>query len=134
TGSFSEAAGSHSFTVTDANRCSASATAIACAPLVRSVSAVASDALCHGGNGSVLVSASGGTAPYSGTGTVSKAAGSYSFTVTDANACSAVANATVGEPAELVVSAVASDALCHGGNGSVLVSASGGTSPYSGTG
>src|SRR5439155_975013 len=134
TGSFSHAAGSYSFTVTDAHGCSAVANATVGQPAELAVSAVATDAACFGGNGSVLVSASGGTPPYSGTGSFSQTAGSYSFTVTDAHGCSAVANATVGQPAALLVSAVATDAACHGGNGTVLVSASGGTPPYSGTG
>src|SRR5207249_2819646 len=134
TGNFSQVAGSYSFTVTDAHGCSAVANATVGEPAALLVSAVATDAACHGGNGAVLVSASGGTPPYSGTGNFSQAAGSYSFTVTDAHGCSAVANATVGEPAALLVSAVVTDAACHGGNGSVLVNASGGTPPYSGTG
>src|SRR5206468_2256381 len=133
TGNFSQAAWSYSFTVTDAHGCSAVANATVGEPAALLVSAVVTDAACHGGNGSVLVSASGGTPPYSGTGSFSKATGTYSFTVTDAHGCSATASATVGQPAELQVSAVATDAACHGGNGSVLVSASGGTPPYSGT-
>ena len=44
--------------------------------------------LCAGGNGTVVVTASGGTGPYTGTGTFTVAAGApYSFTVTDANGC-----------------------------------------------
>ena len=47
-------------------------------------------------DGSIDVSASGGTAPYSGTGIVSGlTAGTYSYTVTDANGCSGSASATV---------------------------------------
>ncbi|MBK9462388.1 MAG: hypothetical protein IPN94_23940 [Sphingobacteriales bacterium] len=83
--------------------------------------------MCNGGNGSVVVTASGGTSPYTGEGTFTETAGTYTYTVTDNNGCSATASATVGEPSALLVSAVATDAGCNGGTGSGA--ASGGTSP-----
>jgi hypothetical protein len=133
-GTFTETAGTYTYTVTDDNGCSATASATVGEPSALLVSAVATDALCNGGNGSVVVTASGGTSPYTGEGTFTETAGTYTYTVTDDNGCSATASATVGEPSALIVSAVATDAGCSGGNGSVLVSASGGTSPYTGTG
>src|SRR5205814_9756616 len=45
--------------------------------------------LCHGGDSTVTVSAGGGTGPYTGDGTFSHAAGTYSYTVTDHNGCTA---------------------------------------------
>src|SRR5205814_5909835 len=42
--------------------------------------------LCHGGSSTVTVSATGGTGPYTGDGTFSHAAGTYSYTVADHNA------------------------------------------------
>ncbi|MGE5209156.1 MAG: hypothetical protein ACM3KL_07485, partial [Alphaproteobacteria bacterium] len=45
--------------------------------------------LCNGGSTTVTVGASGGTSPYTGTGTFSRSAGTYSFTVTDGNGCTA---------------------------------------------
>jgi hypothetical protein len=133
-GTFTETAGTYTYTVTDDNGCSATASATVGEPSALLVSAVATDALCNGGNGSVVVSASGGTSPYTGEGTFTETAGTYTYTVTDDNGCSATASATVGEPSALLVSAVATDAGCNGGTGSVVVTASGGTSPYTGEG
>jgi hypothetical protein len=133
-GTFTETAGTYTYTVTDDNGCSATASATVSEPTLLTASAVATDALCNGGNGSVVVTASGGTSPYTGEGTFTETAGTYTYTVTDDNGCSATASATVGEPSALLVSAVATDALCNGGTGSVVVTASGGTSPYTGEG
>ena len=68
---------------------------------------------CHGGNtGSLTVTVTGGTTDYtySWTGSTSVAAqapdltaGDYTVTVTDANNCTATANATVTEPAALTI-------------------------------
>src|SRR5205807_43108 len=87
-----------------------------------------------GGNGSVTVSASGGTPPYSGTGTFSQAAGSHTYTVSDANGCSATVSVTVTQPTQVVASETHTNAACFGGNGSATISATGGTPPYTGTG
>ncbi|MBK7212820.1 MAG: hypothetical protein IPH88_05900, partial [Bacteroidales bacterium] len=46
----------------------------------------------------------GGTAPYTGTGTFTEVAGTYTYTVSDANGCTAVTTITVTEPALLVAS------------------------------
>src|SRR5436853_1181149 len=97
-------------------------------------SSSATPILCNGGNSTVTVSATGGTSPYSGTGAFSHAAGTYSYTVTDSNGCMASTSGTITEPAALVPSSSATPILCNGGNSTVTVSATGGTSPYSGTG
>src|SRR5207248_7382633 len=76
----------------------------------------------------------GGTAPYTGTGTFIQLAGAYSYTVTDANGCTATASGTISEPALVTVTASPSAILCNGGNSTVTVSAAGGTAPYTGTG
>src|SRR5206468_2466151 len=90
---------------------------------------------CNGGTTTVIVSASGGTAPYSGTGVFTAAAGAHTYTVTDDNGCTAVTSITITEPSALSVSSSQGAAIaCHGGTSTVTVSASGGTSPYSGTG
>src|SRR5436309_1072074 len=90
--------------------------------------------LCHGGNSTVTVSATGGTAPYTGTGMFSHAAGTYSYTVTDSNGCMAATSGTITEPNALIPSSSATPILCNGGNSTVTVSATGGTAPYTGTG
>ncbi len=102
---------------------------------------------CNGGNdGSILVAASGGTgtlyytlSPGSLTNTSGSfsalTAGSYSISVTDDNACPDASTGliTLTEPAELLfLTQTPTDISCYGANdGSVNVTASGGTLPYS---
>src|SRR5439155_1474850 len=90
--------------------------------------------LCNGGNSIVTVSATGGTGPYTGTGTFSRSAGTYSYTVTDANSCTATTTGTITQPSAIVPSSSNTAILCNGGNSMVTVSATGGTGAYSGTG
>ncbi|HRS38657.1 MAG TPA: hypothetical protein P5292_05705, partial [Bacteroidia bacterium] len=61
------------------------------------------DATCFGGDGSITVSATGGSEPYSGVGTFNVPAGNYTYTVTDFAGCTASCSATVAEPAEIIV-------------------------------
>jgi gliding motility-associated-like protein len=136
-------AGTYSVTVTASNGCTATCSVTVGQPASAvSVSCSKTDVSCFGGNnGSVSVSASGGTSGYSylwntGATTASvsgRTAGTYSVTVTDANGCTASCSVTVGQPAAaLSASCSKTDVSCFGGNtGSVSVSASGGTSGYS---
>src|SRR5207244_960173 len=78
--------------------------------------------LCHGGNSTVTVSASGGLTPYAGTGTFSHAAGTYSYTVTDAHSCTATTTGTISEPSALSASSSNTAILCNGGNSIVKIS------------
>lgn len=90
---------------------------------------------CFGGtNGSVTVSATGGTPPYSGTGTFNVGAGTYTYTVTDANGCSGSVTVTVTQPSPIVINYNATPINCYGGTSEVFISATGGTGPYQGTG
>src|SRR5207253_10008134 len=134
TGTVSRSAGTYSSTVTDANSCTATPTC----PTRRS-SALAptssnTEILCHGGSSTVTVSATGGTPPYQGTGTVSRSAGTYSYTVTDANSCTATTTGNITQPSALAPSSSNTPILCNGGSSTVTVSATGGTAPYSGIG
>ncbi len=136
TGNFSKGAGTYTFTVTDANGCTATSAAMTLTePPLLTVTANATPILCNGYTSSVTVSAVGGTPPYSGTGTFNRLAGTYSFTVTDANGCTATSTATtLVNPPQLVITVDAPPILCRGGSSLVTVSASGGTPPYTGTG
>jgi hypothetical protein len=123
--------GTYTVTVTEVPTCTAVTSYTVTEPSILTVSAVATDALCNGGNGSILVSASGGTSPYSGKGTFSEVAGAYAYTVSDANGCSATASATVAEPSALIIYVLTTDATTIGGaDGTVNVIATGGTAPY----
>src|SRR5262249_45941027 len=90
--------------------------------------------LCNGGSTTVTVTATGGTGPYSGTGTFTVAAGPYSYTVTDANGCTATTAGSVSQPPTLVAASAPGAILCNGGTTTVTVTATGGTGPYTGTG
>jgi hypothetical protein len=101
-------------------------------PLTASSSATSIS--CNGGSSAVTVLASGGTAPYTGTGTFTVTSGTYSYTVTDANGWSETTSVAVTQPAALNASSSSTSILCNGGLSAVTVTASGGTGPYSGTG
>src|SRR5213079_1624824 len=90
-----------SFTVTDANGCTSIASGTITQPAAAlAASSTAPAIACFGGSSTVTVSATGGTAPYSGTGAfANQAAGPYSFTVTDANGCTSIASGTITQPA-----------------------------------
>ncbi|HOR59820.1 MAG TPA: gliding motility-associated C-terminal domain-containing protein [Bacteroidales bacterium] len=135
TGTYIENAGTYSYTVTDANGCTSETSVTISQPNLLVASSIANEILCYGGTTTVIVTASGGMLPYSGTGAMTNiSAGTHSFTVTDANNCSAVTNITITEPPLLQASSSATAILCNGGTSTVTVSATGGTSPYTGTG
>src|SRR6185369_14091815 len=107
TGDFARSAGSYSFIVTDANNCTATTTITITEPSALNASSTATAISCHGGSSTISVTATGGTAPYSGTGDFARSAGSYSFIVTDANSCTATTMISVNEPAALNASSSA---------------------------
>ncbi len=133
-GSFVVGAGTHTFLVLDANLCTDTILIVVEEPTALSANAITSTISCNGGSASVTVTASGGTAPYSGVGTFVVIAGTYSYLVTDANGCTASTNITVAEPTSLLANATAGTIACAGGSTNVVVTASGGTAPYSGVG
>ncbi len=91
-----------------------------------------------GGSTNVVVNATGGTPPYTGTGTFNNvSAGTYNYSVSDASGCTVVTSVTIapgsGSPS-FTASANASYISCFGGTTTVTVNAAGGVAPYSGTG
>ncbi len=100
------------------------------------------DVSCFGSaNGKVRAVAAGGVGPYTynfGSGFTSVDSitgltpGTYTVTVKDANACVAVASASIAQPDSLNTIASISDVKCFGGNdGNIITSTSGGTPVYS---
>ncbi|MEZ4884190.1 MAG: SdrD B-like domain-containing protein [Chitinophagales bacterium] len=134
-------AGTYTVTVTDANNCSTTATAIVTEPSELTASAEDAELACFGDdNGELTVVANGGTTDYSyvwSNGDATAAitgltAGTYTVTVTDANNCSTTATATVSEPSELTASVSDHDLACFGDdNGELSAIANGGTTDYS---
>src|SRR5206468_1308894 len=129
TGTFSRCAGTYSFTVTDANSCTATTTGDITQPTAIVPTSSNTPILCNGGSSTVTVSAEGGTGPYSGTGTFSHGAGTYSYTVTDANSCTATTTGDITQPTAIVPTSSNTPILCNGGSSTVTVSAEGGTGP-----
>jgi hypothetical protein len=130
-GSFVVSSGPYSFTVTDANGCMSitSGTISQPSPLVANASV--GTILCNGGTTSISVSAVGGVGPYTGIGLFSNvSAGPYNYLVTDANGCQAFAAGSLSQPSPVSVSASHAPIQCYGNFTNVIVSASGGTTPY----
>jgi gliding motility-associated-like protein len=136
--------GMYTVTITDANGCTSlvSATVNQPASALNSVISAVQNVLCNGGaTGSVDLTPSGGTAPYSylwnnGANTQDLSgvvAGTYTVTVTDINGCTTLSSAVVSQPASAVSlsASMTQSVSCRGGNnGSATASASGGTGPY----
>ncbi len=134
--------GTYTVTVTDANLCTVTASATVTATTNPSFSTSVTNVACNGGStGAINLTVSAGTSPYSylwsnGMTTEdlsSRAAGTYSVTVTDAIGCKNNTSATIAQPAAaLSVSGISTDVSCNGGaTGSINITASGGTTPYS---
>ena len=100
------------------------------------------DVQCFGqSNGAISISATGGTPPYqysvdNGVTFQSSASfnglstGNYTIIVQDDNGCSTISNASLSEPTPIAISGISTDEV-SGSDGSIDVTTSGGTPPYS---
>lgn len=131
--------GNYSLVVTDANSCSDTVAVSLSSAGAPATSAAVTNVSCNGGaDGSIAVSVTGGTSPYTfnwSNGAASSSvtglvAGTYSGTVTDANGCQASEMVNVTGPAAISGSVTTVDAGCGSSNGSATVTASGGTPGY----
>ncbi len=138
------AAGDYTVTVVDSFGCVASDTVTISEPTPLGVALDSIDnALCFGdANGAIAITTSGGTAPYSyawSNGDTTEdvsglVAGSYTGTITDSRGCTLVSPAlAVTQPDALALALdAAADASCpNAADGSISITVSGGTTPYS---
>lgn len=133
-------AGTYTITVTDASGCSAVSNGVVTEPAPLTATKVVTNASTIGASdGAIDLTVMGGTTPYSyswSNGVSSEdnlniPSGNYTVTVTDANGCSLVDSATVQDPANIVLSHVATDVTCNGNfDGTITVQPTGGISPY----
>ena len=135
-------AGNFSVTITDNNGCTLNRNYTISDPAVIGVTYTQQDILCKGAStGSVDISPSGGTSPYTylwsngstAQDLINVAAGNYSVTIKDASNCSLVLNVTLTEPATVMnLSGTETDGTCAGSNnGSIDLSVTGGSAPFS---
>ncbi|MFM9052619.1 MAG: T9SS type A sorting domain-containing protein [Bacteroidota bacterium] len=135
------ATGNYSCTVTDANGCSASSSVAVSSSGALAASISSQDATCAGNDGSCQVTVGAGTAPftYVWTPNVSTSdvatglsAGNYSVTVTDANGCDVILNASISAGGFSASVSGVQDVTCPGGSdGAASVVTQGGNGPYS---
>ncbi|PCJ83144.1 MAG: hypothetical protein COA57_11925 [Flavobacteriales bacterium] len=134
----------YTVTVTDANGCIATGSAVVNVGASCNLTAQINqwfEVSCNGGSdGSASALGSGGTQPYTylwsngstTQGATGLFAGTISVTITDANSCTDTASQVITEPSALIASASATDETSAGTNdGTATVTASGGTSSYS---
>jgi len=139
------AQGNYTLSVTDANGCPTNLTRTISQNTQIMVGQTVANVLCNGqSNGSVNITASGGTTPYtyawtspSGFSATTEdisglSAGQYTLALIDALGCNSSNSYTynVTQPQPLVLSQTNIDILCFGGTGSIDLTVSGGTTPY----
>jgi len=123
-------AGTYTGTVADNTGCLSTSSLAITEPPDLTITSVPLQITCFGGTGSVGLFVTGGTGTLiiSGSDTTNLAAGTYNYTVTDANLCSKTTQAIINPaPPALLLNATATQINCFGGTGSVLLTASGGT-------
>ncbi|WP_428979179.1 DUF7507 domain-containing protein [Flavobacterium cupriresistens] len=143
-------AGNYSVTVTDTTTlCTTTSSAEVQSPLALTLQSGATQVLCNGqNNGSVDITVSGGTAPYTyawsstnGSGLIAAnedqvnlGAGTYNVTATDSKGCTVTESITITQPVQLTLSentGAHQQASCTGSaTGGFTVVATGGTTPY----
>lgn len=139
-------AGNYTVTITDNNGCSMNNSTVLTQPSQLISSLTYTNVNCHGGNdGSINLSVSGGSAPYTYTWVNSSnqniaitqdllqiPADTFTVSIIDANACISTMSQIITEPLlPLTSSSNITHVLCFGNaTGAISISAAGGTSPY----
>jgi large repetitive protein len=134
-------AGCYVATIRDVNGCEGTLPFCITEPTQVTYTAVPTSVTCNGlCDGQITFSAAGGTAPYTystGGPAVSSpvasglCAGVYNTVLSDVNGCISSLQTTITQPAVLTATYVNTAPTCHNGcNGSVAVTANGGSAPY----
>ena len=133
-------AGIYAVTVTDTTGCTKDTTVNVAQPPALEIIPNVTPVRCKGeGNGSVIVSISGGAAPYfyswfpavsSNDTAVNLSPGNYTVTVTDNNNCSQAVTLTITEPELFTLEVSGEDSVCAGQSSTLSAIAQGGTAPY----
>ena len=133
-------AGTYPYTITDSNGCFFTDTAYVLESFAINLVENIQDVSCNGGNnGSIDLSISGGTGPYSflwsnndTTEDVSNLSfGTYTYTIIDSLGCLFSDTASINQPDTInVVSQTTNVSCANGNNGTATLNISGGTTPY----
>ncbi|MBI4649080.1 MAG: hypothetical protein HY738_21445, partial [Bacteroidia bacterium] len=132
-------AGTYHVTVTDGNLCTTTDTVIINEPALLTSSTTSTDVSCYNGNdGQAVVLPAGGTLPYTVYWNTSDttfiinglSVGNYFVTVTDAQGCTTANSVIIGQPSNVSGTINTIDAHCGQPDGSAIVTAGGGTGPY----
>ena len=127
------------YTYTDGNGCSSTSSQNLIVDPSPFATATTTNASCNGfTNGTAILNISSGTSPYiENWGTAnptSLSAGTYAYTVTDANGCSFTDNCIIYEPNPFTINVITTDVLCNGSNnGTAVVKVQGGSTTPTGT-
>ncbi len=135
------AAGKYFVTVTDIKGCQKAKSVDITQPFALTATTTNTNVKCFGGSdASATVTASGGTAPYTyfwsngqtSTTATGLKAGVYAVVIRDANLCEVSVSVNITQPTVLDVSTTKVDPSCNGAaTGSVTLTTTGGTTPYS---
>ena len=132
------AANTYNVVVTDFNGCIANTSATITNSPTATLSTTQVDETCSAANGSIDLTVTGGTGPFTfawDNGAVTEdigglAANTYNVVVTDNNGCIANASATLTNAATATLSTTQIDPTCGASNGSVDLTVTGGTAPF----
>jgi len=132
--------GTYTVYVKDANNCLATTTVTVGNSPAPTVTATSTAAACTNSNGTVTATGTGGIAPleYSINGIsfqpgnifTGLAAGTYTVTVRDATGCTNIVTVTVAVTNAPVANATATQSACSINNGTITITGTGGTLPY----
>ena len=133
-------AGTYTLLVTDVNNCEVTETIVIAEPAALSATGTTVQATCGSANGSIDITVMGGTMPYSYTWSGSAGSnedptalvpGSYIVTITDDQGCELIETFSVSTPNQLEASSDFVPVSCNGGDdGSIDITVTGGTTPY----